>query len=99
MDLKRNLQASLGCPAVLASPGQALALYESNFGNAQQSETACCLFWMTTCRKLWRGANNIVGAWGHMPLAWPVPHELEGEIVGVDAMDVLRDILSTRSKK
>ena len=33
---------------------------------------------VTVGQKLWRGANNIVGAWGHMPLAWPVPHELEG---------------------
>ena len=85
VDLERNLQASLGRPAVLASPGQALALYESCFGNAQQSEVTCCLFLddhvyggVTVGQKLWRGANNIVGAWGHMPLAWPVPHELEG---------------------
>ena len=85
VDLERNLQASLGLPAVLASPGQALALYESCFGNAQQSEVTCCLFLddhvcggVTVGQKLWRGANNIVGAWGHMPLAWPVPHELEG---------------------
>ena len=85
VDLKRNLQASLGRPAVLASPGQALALYESCFGNAQQSETACCLFLddhvyggVTVGQKLWRGAHNIVGAWGHMPLPWPVPHEFEG---------------------
>ena len=80
-----DVQASLGRPAVMSSPGQALALYESCFGNAQQSEVACCLFLdehvyggVTVGQKLWRGANNIVGAWGHMPLAWPVPHELEG---------------------
>ena len=47
VDLERSLQASLGRSAVLASPGQALALYESCFGNAQQSEVTCCLFWMT----------------------------------------------------
>ena len=85
VDVQRNLQASLGRPAVMSSPGQALALYESCFGNAQQSEVACCLFLdehvyggVTVGQKLWRGANNIVGAWGHMPLAWPVPLELEG---------------------
>ena len=33
---------------------------------------------MTFGQKLWRGANCIVGAWGHTPLAWPVPHELDG---------------------
>ena len=85
VDLKLNLQASLGRPVTLASPGQALALYESCFGKAQQGEVTCCLFLdnhvyggVTFGQKLWRGANNIVGAWGHMPLAWPVPHELEG---------------------
>jgi predicted NBD/HSP70 family sugar kinase len=31
-DLKANLQASLGRAVALASPGQALALYESRFG-------------------------------------------------------------------
>jgi len=85
VDLMLNLQASLGRPVVLATPGQALALYESCFGKAQQSEVTCCLFLdnhvyggVTFGQKLWRGANNIVGVWGHMPLPWPVPHELEG---------------------
>ena len=85
VDLRLNLQASLGRPAVLASPGQALALYESCCGKAQQSRVTCCLFLdnhvyggVTFGQKLWLGANNIVGAWGHMPLPWPVPHELEG---------------------
>ncbi len=85
VDLKLNLQASLGRPAILANPGQALVQYESSFGRAQESEVACCLFLdnhvyggVTFRQRLWRGANNIVGAWGHMPLAWPVPHELEG---------------------
>ena len=40
-----------------------------------------------TVGQKWRGANNIVGAWGHMPLAWL---NLKGRIVGVGAMDVLR---------
>jgi fructokinase len=85
VDVKLDLQASLGRPVVLASPGQALALYESCFGKAQQSKVTCCLFLdnhvyggVTFGQKLWLGKNNIVGAWGHMQLAWPVPHELEG---------------------
>ena len=84
VDLKLNLQASLGRPVTLASPGQALALYESCFGKAQQGVVTCCLFLdnhvyggVTFGQKLLRGANNIVGAWGHMPLAWPVSYELE----------------------
>ena len=84
-DLKSNLQASLGRPIALASPGQALALYESRFGVAKNCAVACSLYLdshvfggVTFGETLWRGANRIVGAWGHMPLAWPVPHELDG---------------------
>ena len=83
--LKANLQASLGRAVALASPGQALALYESRFGAAKDSAVACALYLdnhvfggVTFGQKLWRGANRIVGAWGHTPLAWPVPHELDG---------------------
>lgn len=101
VELKRNLQASLGRPVVLASPGQALALYESCFGKAQQSEVTCCLFLdnhvyggVTFGQKLWRGVNNIVGAWGHMPLAWPVPHELEGRNCWCGRNGCLEEFLS-----
>ena len=103
VDLKLNLQASLGRPVVLASPGQALALYESCFGQAQQSEVTCCLFLdnhvyggVTFGQKLWRGANNIVGAWGHMPLPWPVPHELEGRDCWCGRNGCLEGFLSLR---
>jgi fructokinase len=101
LDLGRNLQASLGRPVVLASPGQALALYESCFGNAQQSDVTCCLFLddhvyggVAVGQKLLRGANNIVGAWGHMPLAWPVPHELEGRDCWCGRSGCLEEFLS-----
>ena len=64
VDFKHNLQASLGRPAVLASPGQALALYESCFGSAQRSQVTCCLFLdnhvyggVTFGQKLWRGCR------------------------------------------
>ena len=69
----------------MASPGQALALYESRFGAAKDSVVACALYLdnhvlggVTFVQKLSRGANRIVGAWGHTPFAWPVPHELDG---------------------
>ena len=42
-DLKANLQASLGRAVALASPGQALSLYESRFGTAKGSAVACAL--------------------------------------------------------
>lgn len=101
VDLKLNLQASLGRPAVMVSPGQALALYESCFGKAQESEVTCCLFLdnhvyggVTFGQKLWRGANNIVGAWGHMPLPWPVPHELDERDCWCGRNGCLEDFLS-----
>ena len=103
VDLKLNLQASLGRPVVLASPGQALSLYESCFGQAQESAVTCCLFLdnhvyggVTFGQKLWRGANNIVGTWGHMPLAWPVPHELEGRDCWCGRNGCLEGFLSLR---
>ena len=71
-DLKANLQASLGRAVALASPGQALALYESRFGAAKGSVVACALYLdnhvcggVTIGQKLWRSANCIVGSWGH----------------------------------
>ena len=69
----------------MASPGQALALYESRFGAAKGSAVACTLYLdnhvfggVTFGQKLWLGANRVVGAWGHTSLSWPVPHELDG---------------------
>ena len=43
-DLKANLQASLGRAVALASPGQALALYESRFGAAKDNAVVCALY-------------------------------------------------------
>ena len=44
VDLKANLQASLGRAVALVSPGQALALYESRFGGTKGSDVACALY-------------------------------------------------------
>ena len=75
----------MGRAVTLTSPGQALALYESRFGAAKDFAVACTLFLdnhvfggVTFGQKLWRGAKSIVGAWGLTPLAWPVPHQLDG---------------------
>jgi predicted NBD/HSP70 family sugar kinase len=69
----------------MASPGQALALYESRFSAIKDSAVAYARYLdnhvlggVTFGPKLRRGANRIVGAWGHTPLAWPLPHELDG---------------------
>ena len=78
-----NIRACLCCPAALANPKKAPALYESCFGKAQQSGTTCCLLLdnhvyggVTFGKKLWRDVNNIVGASDHIPLTWPMLHEL-----------------------
>ena len=85
LDVKSALQASLGLPVDCIAPAQAYALYEANFGTAQTSGVACLLYLdqnvtggVTFGKTLWKGGNCLAGAWGHIPLGWPVPHELDG---------------------
>jgi fructokinase len=85
LDVKSALQASLGRPVDCIAPAQAYALYEASFGAAQTSGVACLLYLdqnvtggVTFGQTLWKGGNRLAGAWGHMPLGWPVPHELDG---------------------
>ena len=84
LDVKSTLQASLGRPVGCIAPAQAYALYEASFGAAQTSGVACLLYLdqnvtggVTFGQTLWEGSNRLAGAWGHMPLGWPVPHELD----------------------
>ena len=86
LDVKSALQASLGRPVDCIAPAQAYALYEASFGAAQTSGVACLLYLdqnvtggVTFGQTLWKGGNRLAGAWGHMPLGWPVPHELDGQ--------------------
>ena len=85
LDVKSALQASMGRPVDCIAPAQAYALYEASFGAAQTSGVACLLYLdqnvtggVTFGQTLWKGGNRLAGAWGHMPLGWPVPHELDG---------------------
>ena len=85
LDVKSALQASFGRPVDCIAPAQAYALYEASFGAAQTSGVACLLYLdqnvtggVTFGQTLWKGGNRLAGAWGHMPLGWPVPHELDG---------------------
>lgn len=85
LDVKSALQASLGRPVDCIAPAQAYALYEASFGASQTSGVACLLYLdqnvtggVTFGQTLWKGGNRLAGAWGHMPLGWPVPHELDG---------------------
>lgn len=85
LNLKLVLQASLGHPVDCIAPAQAYSLYEAHFGTATTTGIACLLFLdqnvsggVTFGQTLWRGKNCLAGAWGHVPLGWPVPHELDG---------------------
>jgi len=85
LDVKSTLQASLGRPVDSIAPAQAYGLYEASYGAAQTSGVACLLYLdqnvtggVTFGQTLWKGGNRLAGAWGHMPLGWPVPHELDG---------------------
>ena len=86
LDIKSALQASLGRPVDCMASAQAYALYEAHFGAAQTNGVACLLLLdqnvsggVTFGQTLWKGGNRLAGAWGHMPLGWPVPHELDGK--------------------
>ena len=86
LDIKSVLQACLGRPVDCIAPAQAYALYEAHFGAAQTTGVACLLYLdqnvtggVTFGQTLWKGGNRLAGAWGHMPLGWPVPHELDGK--------------------
>lgn len=81
-NLTSILQAVLNAPAQIATPAEALGLYETRFGVAADSPLTCCLY--LDCRlsgsicfghRLWRGANRLVGQWGHLPLAFAVEEE------------------------
>ncbi len=85
LDVKSALQASLGRPVECIAPAQAYALYEANFGATQTPGVACLLYLdqnvtggITFGQTLWKGSNRLAGAWGHMPLGWPLPNELDG---------------------
>jgi len=85
LDITSTLQAALGRPVEVIAPAQAHALYEAHFGATSTHGVACLLSLdqtvtggVTFGKKLWKGGNRLAGAWGHMPLAWPVPHELDG---------------------
>ncbi len=80
--LTLTLQAALNAPAHIATPAEALGLYEARFGVAADSPLTCCLYLDrrlsgSICfgHRLWRGANRLVGRWGHLPLAFAVEEE------------------------
>ena len=102
-DVKSALQASLGRPVDCIAPAQAYALYEASFGAAQTSGVACLLYLdqnvtggVTFGQKLWKGGNRLAGAWGHIPLGWPVQHELDGRDCWCGRTGCLESFISAR---
>lgn len=51
---------------------------------------------VTFGQKLLPSTSNIVGAWSHMPLPWPMPHELEGRVCWCGRNGCLEGVLSLR---
>ena len=101
IDLQTTLQAIFNAPVSIASPAQALGLFESHLGVAKNSTLSCFLYLdkhisgsVTFGTRLWRGANRIAGNWGHMPLAWPVAAETEERPCWCGRHDCLESYIS-----
>ncbi|MBT6566958.1 ROK family protein [uncultured Candidatus Puniceispirillum sp.] len=83
--LQADLQASLGRHVVLANSGACFTLWEARHGRAKDVD---CVFGMLIDDSSWgglvidnkliRGRHDIAANWSHIPLPWPVPHELDG---------------------
>jgi len=102
-DVGSALKASLGRPVDCIAPAQAYALYEASFGTAQTSGVACLLYLdqnvtggVTFGQTLWKGGNRLAGAWGHIPLGWPVQHELDGRDCWCGRTGCLETFISAR---
>jgi fructokinase len=104
LNLKLALQASLGRPVDCLSPAQAYTLYEARYGAAQTDGVSCLLYLgnhvsggVSFAQNLWKGGNRLAGAWGHMPLGWPVPHELDGRDCWCGRNGCLDSFISAKS--
>ena len=102
-DVESALKASLGRPVDCIAPAQAYALYEASFGTAQTSGVACLLYLdqnvtggVTFGQTLWKGGNRLAGAWGHIPLGWPVQHELDGRDCWCGRTGCIESFISAR---
>ena len=84
-NLQADLQASLGRHVTLANSGACFTLWEALFGGAKDANNVfgmlideCSWGGLAIDNKLISGRNNIAANWSHIPLPWPVPHELDG---------------------
>ena len=85
--LRRDLQAVLNHPVLVASDGQCLAVAARSMLQLDNKLTIFALSLdQSVCGgiivsdKLLSGPHGLAGDWGHLSLPWPVNHELEGRI-------------------
>jgi fructokinase len=79
-----DLQHALGCEVRLQNDANCLALSEALNGAGSDNEVVFAAILGTGCggglvvrRQLINGRHAIAGEWGHNPLPWPTPQELE----------------------
>ena len=78
------MQKALGCPVFIENDANCLALSEGVDGASSGSRVAFAAILGTGCgagitlgTNIWTGRNALAGEWGHNPLPWPTPQELE----------------------
>ena len=81
---QNDLQSALGCPVFIENDANCLALSEVVDGASSGSRVAFAAILGTGCgagitlgTNIWTGRNALAGEWGHNPLPWPTPQELE----------------------
>ncbi len=81
---QNDLQSALGCPVFIENDANCLALSEGVDGASSGSRVAFAAILGTGCgagitlgTNIWTGRNALAGEWGHNPLPWPTPQELE----------------------
>jgi len=81
---QNDLQSALGCPVFIENDANCLALSEVVDGASSGSRVSFAAILGTGCgagitlgTNIWTGRNALAGEWGHNPLPWQTPHELE----------------------
>ncbi len=81
---QNDLQSALGCPVLIENDANCLALSEVVDGASSGSRVSFAAILGTGCgagitlgTNIWTGRNALAGEWGHNPLPWPTPQELE----------------------
>ncbi|WP_438997108.1 ROK family protein [Candidatus Puniceispirillum sp.] len=102
-NLQADLQASLGRHVTLANSGACFTLWEARHAGAKDHDNVFGMLiddssWggLVIDKKLIRGRNDIAANWGHIPLPWPVPHELDGHDCWCGRVGCLDSFVSAR---